>query len=61
MEKAKYSYPNLTPPEPTPPPICPICGAETDTFKRDYFGDIVGCDECIKEVDAWDYREEHGL
>ena len=48
------------PPEPTPPPRCPICGAETDTFKRDHFGDIVGCDECVKDVDAWDWREEHG-
>lgn len=35
-------------------PICPVCGAEADTFyKQDT--EIVGCDECIKAVDA---REE---
>lgn len=50
----------LQPPEPTPPPTCPICGEETDTFIADKWGDIIGCDQCIKEVDAWDYREEHG-
>ena len=36
-------------------PICPVCGAETDTVyvdKRTY--DIVGCDACIKAEDAWD-------
>lgn len=46
------------PPE-TKPPICPICGEETDTFKRGYYGDIIGCDHCVKDVDAWDYEEEH--
>ena len=49
--------PPINPPEPTPP-ICPICGAETDTFKKDYYGDIIGCDECVKDVDAWDYVED---
>lgn len=45
------------PPEPKMP-RCPVCGAETDTFKRDYYGDIVGCDECVKDIDAWDYVED---
>lgn len=49
----------LEPPEPTPPPVCPVCGAETDTYIRDYYGDIVGCDQCTKEIDAWDWRDEH--
>ena len=36
-------------------PICPVCGAETDTYYRDInSGEIVGCDECIESVDAWD-------
>ena len=43
------------PPE-SSPPICPICGEETDTYMRDYYGDIVGCDQCVKAVDAWDYK-----
>lgn len=41
------------PPEP-PLPRCPICGAETDTFCKDKNGDIVGCDECVSTVDAWE-------
>lgn len=56
---ARIKEPPLTPPEPKNPPRCPVCMAETDTFKRDYWGDIVGCDECIEDVDAWDWREEH--
>ena len=47
----------LEPPEPAPLPTCPICGSETDTFVKDYYGDIVGCDECCKEVDAWECAE----
>lgn len=36
-------------------PICPVCGAEADTYYRDInSGEIVGCDECIESVDAWD-------
>lgn len=35
-------------------PICPVCDAETDTFYRNYYGEIVGCDMCIKAVDAWE-------
>ena len=45
------------PPEPKAP-ICPFCGEETDTFMKDYNGDICGCDHCIKCVDAWDYVED---
>lgn len=49
-------YPGPPPEEPLP--ICPVCGAETDTFFQDKYGDIVGCDECIKRLDAWDYVQE---
>lgn len=45
--------PPLDPPE-YDPPICPVCGSECDTLYRDKFGDIVGCDECISTVDAWE-------
>lgn len=34
-------------------PLCPVCGAETDTLLRDRWGSITGCPTCIKEVDAW--------
>lgn len=49
---------------PTPPeyqvPHCPVCGSECDTFFRDMEGNIVGCDECVDQLDAWDlmYQEE---
>lgn len=51
---ARYYEP---PAEPTPP-VCPVCGAETDTFMRDHYGEICGCDNCVKPVDAWDYTED---
>lgn len=48
---------------PSPPdytvPTCPVCGQETDTLYSDIYGEIVGCDMCIKLVDAWDWREYH--
>lgn len=34
-------------------PICPVCGAETDTVYKNVYGDPVGCPECVTEVDAW--------
>lgn len=38
-------------------PICPICGAETDTFYRNRDLDIIGCGECVSTVDAWDHYD----
>lgn len=35
-------------------PVCPICGKETDTFYKDKQSEIVGCDCCVKSVDAWE-------
>ena len=46
------------PPEDPEPMRCPMCGEETDTFMKDYFGEICGCDKCVTAVDAWDYAEE---
>lgn len=34
-------------------PICPVCGAGTDTFYK-CDEEIVGCDECVTAVDAWE-------
>ena len=44
----------LAPPEPKPLPRCPICGAETDTFFKNYYDEVCGCDECVYPADAWD-------
>ena len=45
--------PSLEPPAATVP-ICPVCGAETDTYYYDRYGEVVGCSECIETRDAWD-------
>lgn len=39
-------------------PVCPMCGEETDTFYKTIGGEIVGCDSCIRSVDAWDELAE---
>lgn len=46
--------PNLEQEDAEPVPRCPICGAETDTFYKGYYEDIVGCSECVESVDAWE-------
>lgn len=45
---------SIDPPAPTIWPRCPVCGAETDTLYRNQSMDIVGCDGCIRPVDAWE-------
>ncbi len=39
-------------------PVCPVCGAETDALYRNMDGDIVGCEACVRTVDAWEEEEE---
>ena len=38
-------------------PRCPICGEECETIYKSKDYDIVGCDECIRSIDAWDVEE----
>lgn len=35
-------------------PICPICGEICDTVFCDRTGELIGCDECVSEKDAWE-------
>lgn len=42
-------------PEP-PAMICPMCGEETDYYYLDTNGDIIGCEYCVRKVDADTYR-----
>lgn len=35
-------------------PVCPICGEECDTLYRAAEGEVVGCDQCITAIDAWE-------
>lgn len=48
---------------PEPPeytvPRCPVCNEETDTLYADMNGEIFGCDNCVKTIDAWDWEENN--
>ena len=46
----------LEPPEPALPPCCPWCGMECETLYRDRTGEIFGCDNCVEQLDPWEYR-----
>ena len=35
-------------------PRCPVCGEEADTLYKNIYGETVGCDGCIRTVDAYD-------
>ena len=35
-------------------PICPECLEECETVYKDSEGNIVGCDRCLTEREAWD-------
>lgn len=38
-------------------PICPVCGEECETLYRKG-NEILGCENCIVEVNAWEWQEE---
>lgn len=35
-------------------PKCPICDKDAEKFYKDFWGEVVGCDNCIKEFDSWE-------
>lgn len=39
------------------PVFCPICGEECESFYK-LDGDIVGCDMCVENVDAYEEMTE---
>jgi len=47
---------------PEPPeldmPRCPECGEECEILYRNRIGEIVGCDNCLEQIDAYYYTEE---
>lgn len=45
----------LTPPPKRSIPTCPNCGEETDEFYQDENNAIIGCPNCIRTIDAWEY------
>lgn len=40
--------------EPPPDPRCPECWSVCEKLYKDRNGNILGCDCCIVEVDAWE-------
>lgn len=39
-------------------PHCPVCGQECETLYRNRYGEIIGCDDCIDAVDAWEVLDD---
>ena len=50
---ALISEPPVEPPAYTCP-RCPVCGEEADSYYKDKWGNIVGCQECVQEVTSWE-------
>lgn len=44
-------------PVPVKWPRCPVCGQECSSVYRNGDGEIVACDNCLEELDAWDWQE----
>ena len=38
-------------------PICPVCGEQCETIKRQD-GEVIGCDKCVIDEDAWQWLED---
>ena len=53
LQFTELPEPPLDPPD-GEVPVCPICGEETDTFFKNSLGEIIGCDICVRSVDAWE-------
>lgn len=50
---------------PEPPerhnPHCPVCGEECDTVFINWLGEVVGCDSCLTDMDAYDWEEQERI
>ena len=40
-----------------PDPVCPVCGRLCEKVFKSWSGEIVGCDECLTECDAYSEEE----
>ena len=57
----RYPHDSRCPYAPEPPtPRCPVCGKETDVFYICAI-DVIGCDRCIHEADAYEWLDEERL
>ena len=61
MQRADHiPEPPLEPPEERHP-RCPFCGEECEGYYCWPNGAIIGCENCVEEVDAWEEMENDGL
>ena len=37
---------------------CPVCGSECNLYYKNEDHEIVGCENCVHEIDAWEYSQE---
>lgn len=35
-------------------PVCPVCGEECERVYTNRYSDVVGCDVCLTDGDAWE-------
>ena len=42
------------------PILCPECGEECDVIYMDDNNNVLGCDQCIRAVDADTWRQNYG-
>lgn len=52
-----HDYPEPPADKPEDYPHCSICGEECDTIFRDRNREVLGCENCIDKIDAWDCEE----
>lgn len=38
-------------------PCCPVCGQECETVYKTKTLEVIGCDRCLRPVDAWESSE----
>lgn len=54
----KYGYPYE--PKEDYCQICPVCKNEAIDFYVNQYGEILGCDKCVKTIDSLDYEDKYG-
>lgn len=39
---------------------CPVCGEENPEYFYTADGEVIGCSECVRLEDPWEWTERHG-
>lgn len=38
---------------------CPVCNEENPEYFYVQDGDVIGCSECVEQVDPWEWADDH--